>query len=200
MRKGIALAVIAIILVIGAFYTVREYNKDNANSSTSSLNGSSQAQGNANTDNETGLINVSKDALKKAQDFKLKDLYGKDISLSSLKGKNVLLNFWASWCPPCKAEMPDIEKLYQETKGTDVVILAVNLGEDKDTVKLFIDKNKYNFNILLDTSQEVGATYNIAAIPSWFFIDKDGNLVTSHTGAMNLAQMKSYVQLLENKK
>ena len=135
---------------------------------------------------------------EKAIDFKLKDLNGKDVSLNDFKGKNVLLNFWATWCPPCKAEMPDIEKLYQENKNSDLVILAVNLGEDKQTVKSFIEKNKYNFDILLDSDQDVAIKYNIVSIPTSFFIDKEGNIVSKKIGAMTLEEMKSYINLLNN--
>ena len=73
-----------------------------------------------------------------ALNFKLKDLNGVEVSLSDFKGKKVFLNFWASWCPPCKAEMPDLEKLYQETKDSDLVILAVNIGEDKTQQNLLL--------------------------------------------------------------
>lgn len=181
-------------------YAVKAYNKNNSNSTTASSAAESPTIRNNTGSSYTGsLLKIGEKILEKAPDFKLKDLNGKEVSLSDYKGKNVLLNFWASWCPPCRAEMPDIEKLYQETKNTDTVILAVNLGEDRDTVKSFIDENKYNFDILLDSDQRTAAKYNISSIPSWFFIDKDGNIVTSHIGAMSLAQMRSYIQLLENK-
>lgn len=200
MKKGIALVIITLVLVIGALYTVKSYNKTNSNSTTASSEaGSSTIQSNTGSSGTGLLLKPGEKTMLKAPDFKLKDLNGKEVSLSDYKGKNVLLNFWASWCPPCRAEMPDIEKLYQETKNTDTIILAVNLGEDRGTVKSFIDANKYNFNILLDSDQQAAAEFNISSIPSWFFINKDGNIVTSHIGAMSLAQMKSYVQLLENK-
>ena len=131
-----------------------------------------------------------------ATDFKLKDLNGKEVSLSDFKGKKVFLNFWASWCPPCKAEMPDIEKLYEETKDSDLIILAINLGETKNTTKSFIDNNKYNFKVLLDSDQSVANQYSITAIPTSFFIDKEGYIVSTVRSSLTIDDMKEYISKL----
>lgn len=189
MKKTLLLIVILVLLVSGALYVQTVYNKSiakNQNSSGSSNNMESQSS------TETDSKSTSK-----APDFKLKDINGKEVSLSDFKGKKVFLNFWASWCPPCKAEMPDIEKLYQETKNTDLVILGVDLGENKQVVKSFITSKHYNYEFLLDTNQEAADEYNISAIPSSFFIDKDGNIIAAHTGYMDIAQMKSYIEKLD---
>jgi peroxiredoxin len=90
--------------------------------------------------------------------------------------------------------MPDIEKLYQETQNSNLVILAVNLGEDKQTVKSFMDKNKYNFNILLDSEQAAAIKYNIVSIPTSFFIDENGTIISKKIGPMNIDEMKSYLK------
>jgi thiol-disulfide isomerase/thioredoxin len=217
MKKILGLLLIVVILTGGALYTISAYNKSNL------LNNNDLSQNNLQT-KATNKNDVNEDQQKKelsdtnsntssngtapssqlnnkikrmSQDFKLKDLDGKEISLSSFKGKKVFLNFWATWCPPCQAEMPEIEKLYQETKTSDLVILAVDLGEDKSTAKAFIDKNKYTFKILLDTDGKLASDYNISSIPSSYFIDKDGYIVATHLGSMNLAQMKSYINLLD---
>jgi thiol-disulfide isomerase/thioredoxin len=151
---------------------------------------------------------VNPQAVKiKSADFTLPDLNGKEISLGSLKGKKVMLNFFATWCPPCKAEMPDMEKLYQETKNSDFVILAVNLGEDADVVKDFMKKNNYNFPVLLDLKGTVADKYSISAIPTTYFLDKEGNIVpfsdislgktvTRKQGAMTLEEMRFYMKNL----
>ena len=131
-----------------------------------------------------------------AMNFKLKDLNGKDLSLSDFKGKKVFLNFWASWCPPCKAEMPDIEKLYSQSKDPNLVILLVNIGEDKNTVQSFIDKQKYNFTVLLDLKQSTALQYNITAIPTSFFINKEGIIVDIVKGGMTIEQMKNNINKL----
>lgn len=144
----------------------------------------------------TSSENVKNTLKVKAPNIQLEDLFGVEVSLNDLKGKNVYINFWATWCGPCKGEMPDIEKLYQETKDTDLVILAVNLGEGKDTVKSFANSNKYNFKILLDTDEAAAALYNVSAVPSSFFIDKSGNIISKKIGVMSIEEMRSYISAL----
>lgn len=205
MKKTL-IALGVLVLIGGSTYTVYNYNKSlsknpttiNAKQSTSSTqnkastNNSSSSGQNSNTASSSNK--TSSEAPKvKAIDFKLKDLNGKEVSLSDYKGKKVFLNFWASWCPPCKAEMPEMEKLYQETKDSDLVILAVNLAEDKSTVQKFISGNKYNFPVLLDSDNSVAIKYQVASIPTSYFIDKDGNIVAKHIGSMTLENMKSYI-------
>ncbi|MBU3134032.1 TlpA family protein disulfide reductase [Clostridium gasigenes] len=194
MKKSLFILAITILFGV-SLYTVINYNKNK----TINLGNSNNISLPVETDgNKIDMENSQTTTKENAIDFKLKDLNGKDVSLNDFKGKNVLLNFWATWCPPCKAEMPDIEKLYQENKNSDLVILAVNLGEDKQTVKSFIEKNKYNFDILLDSDQDVAIKYNIVSIPTSFFIDKEGNIVSKKIGAMTLEEMKSYINLLNN--
>lgn len=130
-----------------------------------------------------------------AIDFKLEDLQGKEIKLSDFKGKKVFLNFWASWCGPCKAEMPHMQQLYEETKDKDIVILAVNVGEDKDKVKSFIEENKYAFPVVLDIKQEAALQYGISAFPTSFFIDEEGYVYSGIRGAMSLDMMKEQLKL-----
>ncbi|HEX9061697.1 MAG TPA: redoxin domain-containing protein [Clostridia bacterium] len=131
-------------------------------------------------------------------DFTLTDLNGKKVSLSDYKGKNVFLNFWATWCPPCRGEMPDIEDVYNESlKNKDFIILAVNLGEDKDTVKAFIDSKGYHFKVLLDLDQKAGDSYGINAIPSSFFIDRNGNIQNKRVGAMSKNDIQQYIKQLK---
>jgi len=135
--------------------------------------------------------------LMKDFDFSLEDLNGSTVSLSDYKGKRVFLNFWATWCPPCKAEMPDIEKLYQETKDSDLVILAVNVGEDKKTVQAFIRDKGYNFPVLLDDEGEVSQLYQVAGIPTSYFIDTEGYLDDGISGPISLESMKEFVNNLK---
>lgn len=197
MKRFLMIIVLTILLVSSSLYTVLDYNKSNkVNTAVGDLNENRQFQSSSTATANMALLQGNKVRLK-AQDFKLKDLDGNEVALSNFKGKKVFLNFWATWCPPCKAEMPDIEKLYGETKDSDLVILAIDMGENKETVKSFIVENGYNFRILLDTNQEVARKYNISSMPTSFFIDKEGYIRATHIGAMNIAQMKSYVQLLD---
>ncbi|MCB2296505.1 TlpA disulfide reductase family protein [Clostridium tagluense] len=195
---------LVVVLVFGiSIYTVVDYNKNKSKDlgiTTTEKDSVSSKDSSLGKDSSSGKDSStvkSSDASKIASlNFNLKDLNGKDVSLNDFKGKKVFLNFWASWCPPCKAEMPDIEKLYQQTKDSDLVILSVNIGEDKATAKSFIDNNKYNFTVLVDSNQNVAAQYNISALPTSFFIDKEGNIVSTIKGGMTLEQMKNNISKL----
>lgn len=113
--------------------------------------------------------------LFEAPDFTLKDLDGKNLTLSSLRGKFVFLNFWATWCPPCRAEMPSMQVLHEKYKNENFVILAVNLREDKKTVEKFLKKNKYTFPVVMDVNGDVGGSmYGVSGIPTTYFIGADG--------------------------
>ena len=184
----------ATVLIGVSIYTVNTYNssvknKDKGNTTQSNSN---------NNTTTTKPIGINPNVIKtKAIDFKLKDLDGKELSLSDLKGKKVFINFWATWCPPCKAEMPEIEKIYQETKNSDLVIVAIEIGEPLSTVKPFINNNKYNFKVLLDLDQSVATKYGISAIPTSYFIDKNGDIVSKNVGAMDINQMKASIKALD---
>ena len=124
-----------------------------------------------------------------APDFTLKDLNGNSVKLSDLRGKPVYINFWASWCPPCKAEIPEIEHFYQQNKDK-VSVLAVNLTfNDKisDVVDILKASNA-NFPVLLDTDAKasVADSYQVYGIPASFFIDKNGIIREAHVGGMTL--------------
>lgn len=131
----------------------------------------------------------------KAPDFELKTLAGDTVKLSDLKGKKVMLNFWATWCPPCKAEMPAMEEFHKEA-GDEVVILAVNIDPHLD-VKAFVDENGITFPIPLDVEDKVNETYQVLSIPTTYFIDTKGNIGNKYIGAMNLDAMKQYTQDLK---
>ncbi len=115
-------------------------------------------------------------------DFELKDLNGKKISLSSFKGKVVLLNFWATWCPPCREEMPSMERLYRRFKDKDLVILAVDLREEAKVVRKFVAKQKLSFPVLLDSDGKVGAIYGAQSIPLSYLVSRDGNVLAGTIG------------------
>ncbi|WP_352420316.1 TlpA disulfide reductase family protein [Proteiniborus sp.] len=131
-----------------------------------------------------------------APDFILEDLEGNKVSLKNYEGeKTVLLNFWASWCPPCREEMPDLNKLYEENKDDDFIVLAVNVGESESAVKNFIEENGYTFPVLLDETQEVGVTYNTFSIPTSVMIDKEGIIRAYRPGLMTYEHM---IEMLDN--
>ncbi len=154
-------------------------------------------------DNES-KENDEKDALgglkigAKAPNFSLKTLDGKQVELSDYKGKKVMLNFWATWCPPCKKEMPDMEK-YTQQAGDDVVVLAVNIDPEND-VQAFVDDNGITFTIPLDSQSAknpVNERYKILSIPTTYFIDKEGIIRNKVISAMQLKDMERNINSMQ---
>ena len=145
---------------------------------------------------EEGSTTSEKKNVTPAFDFTLTDQYGNKHKLSDYKGKVVFLNFWATWCPPCKKEMPDIEELYNKynLNQDEVVFLGVanpksaeypsNQDVEKEEIKSFLKDNKYTFPTLFDETGEVLRNYNISAFPTTFMIDKEGNIVGYVPGMM----------------
>ena len=112
----------------------------------------------------------------RAPDFELPDLNGQVVSLSDFRGKPVFINFWASWCGPCRDEIPYIQEIFEDKEWIDrgLVILAINLGEDSSTVTEFMQAYGLSFTVLLDSKLHVAQEYNIRPIPTTFLIDEDG--------------------------
>jgi len=120
---------------------------------------------------------------KAAPDFELQNLDGQSISLSDLKGKPVLVNFWATWCTPCVSEMPYIQEIHEDWSDRGLMVLAINMGESSSKVEQFLQKHNLSLPVLLDTKQVVARRYGIRAIPTTFFIDKDGIVRNKVIGA-----------------
>ncbi len=116
-------------------------------------------------------------------DFTLKDLNGKDVKLSDYRGKIIMLNFWATWCPPCREEMPSMEGLYSKLRGKNFEMIAVNIQEKEATVKNYIRNNNYTFPVLLDVNAEAASKYQIMSIPTTYIIDTRGKLAAGFIGA-----------------
>lgn len=155
---------------------------------------------------ETEDANEKEETKTKAFDFTLKDQYGNEHTLSDYKGKVVFLNFWATWCPPCREEMPDIEELYKEfnLNQDDVVFLGVanpsspeypnNADKSKEEVIAFLEENNYTFPTVFDETGQVLSDYFITAFPTTFLIDKEGNFYGYATGMMTKSQMQSAIE------
>ena len=136
-----------------------------------------------------------------APDFILEDQYGNTHKLSDYQGKTVFLNFWATWCPPCKKEMPDIEKLYEEygLNEDEVIVLGVampNIGREgsKEDIIEFLDDEGYTFPVVFDESAELMYNYQITAFPTTFIINPKGEVALYVPGAMDLNKMKELVE------
>ena len=115
---------------------------------------------------------------KLAKPFSLKDLEGKDVSLSDYKGKIVFLNFWATWCPPCRKEMPSMESLQNKLGTDDFVILAVATDrKGEKLVRPFVEEKKISFKVLIDDRSDVSDLYGVVALPTTYIIGRDGVII-----------------------
>ena len=119
-----------------------------------------------------------------APNFEGKTLKSKELKLSDYSGKVVLLDFWASWCPPCREEMPQLIKFYRAHKDSNFQLIAINIDDKKDNVTHFLDKlfPEPSFPIVLDNNQKIPPLFNIQAMPTTIFIDKKGKIRFWHNG------------------
>lgn len=183
---GIILIISGLVMVVNGGLEL--YNQVNNKSEINQNN-----QGNEDENSDEGKV--------MSIDFTLYDQYGKEHKLSDYRGKTVFLNFWATWCPPCRGEMPHIEDLYKEyNKNQDeVVILGVaspNLGNEgsEEDIKEFLNQNAYTFPVLMDKDGGLVYQYGISAFPTTFIIDKDGYVTQYVPGAMDKETMKTLIE------
>lgn len=161
----------------------------NKNSSSESISGNGEDISSENTEEETA-----------APDFTVVDaVTGNDVKLSDFLGQPVVINFWASWCPPCKQEMPDFDKVYQEL-GDDVVFMMVNATdggrETQEKAADFIAEMEYSFPVYYDVSQEASYTYGVSSLPSSLFIDADGYIVTGAMGMIDEETLRKGIAMI----
>jgi len=195
MKKNLIIWGTALLLLITSVYVTNKNSFSGENQKQSSST-QIQSTNDSNPDNQDNSLLIDTDLRENAADFTLTDLAGNKVSVTDMKGKNVYINFWTTWCTWCEKEMPDIEKVYQKYKDENLVILAVNIGEDKANASDFIHQNNYHFNVLLDSDQNVSDAYNINSIPVSIFIDKNGKIAQKRVGAITEDQMKAIIDEL----
>ena len=136
---------------------------------------------------------ASADKHRQDANFTLTDLQGKSWSLKSLRGEVVLVNFWATWCPPCQKEMPDLEALYKRFRNQRFVILSIS-DEEADKVRPFISERKITYPVLLDPGRKVHKLFEIEGIPKSFVYDREGKLVAQ---SIDMRTQKQFLEMLE---
>ncbi|MDI9541116.1 MAG: TlpA disulfide reductase family protein [Bacillota bacterium] len=137
---------------------------------------------------------------EKAPDFTVYDASGNEVHLSDFIGKPIVLNFWASWCPPCQMEMPDFEQMYLEL-GDEIQFLMINMTDGfRETQKRaidFINENEYSFPVLFDLKSNAASIYGVQNLPTTLFIDAEGNFVAYATGAIDKATLKRGIDMIK---
>lgn len=195
MKKNIGLLIVVLLVVAMIGTYVKQQIDEDREIETASL-------GKEMDERKIGLKNGDT-----PPDFTLTSLDGEDVTLSELRGKKVVLNFWATWCPPCKAEMPHMQNYYeQNAKKDNVEIIAVNLtkaerdvteDEKIDSVMTFRESFDLTFPILLDPKNSAGLDYQVITIPTTYFIDSNGYIQRAIRGPMNAEMLKSYVDAMD---
>jgi thiol-disulfide isomerase/thioredoxin len=139
-----------------------------------------------------GAGEATESAVKAAPDFTVLDSNGKEVKLSDMRGKPTVVNFWATWCPPCRSEMPHFQDAY-ESLGESVNFMMVDLpagGETMQKARQYADDEGFSFPIYFDADGDASGKYNVAAIPTSIFINADGNVTETVIGAMNAATLR----------
>lgn len=207
MKKNktfILLAVLLVILIGGAGFF---YNKLISAYKTDTLTETSQAAENETDSEETEDSQTSSEetdsgenAAETAPDFTMTDASGEEVKLSDFFGKPVILNFWASWCGPCKSEMPHFEDAYQKY-GEDINFVIVNLTDvARETVEAasdFIEEQGYTFPLYFDTNTEGAVTYGTYSIPVTYFIGADGVPVAQANGALDAETLQKGLDMIQ---
>lgn len=180
MRKN-GIAIIAVLIL--AVWGIYDYTKNDMNL-TENINQQTTVK---------AEIGIAKE--NKAPNFELQNLDGKPVKLSDFTGKKIILNFWATWCPPCRAEMPHMEKFYTDYEK-DVVVLAVNLTQtekNRSVVAEFVEDFGLTFPIVMDVEGNVASTYQIFAYPTSYIIDSQGIIKEIFQGAINYEVMEKAI-------
>lgn len=192
--SGVVLIIVGIIMIFSGIGKSFDYVKKDSASTIKNVQNKTEKNVQQNEDNSTKVDKT------KAADFSLIDQYGTSHKLSDYKGKVVFLNFWATWCPPCRGELPHIEEIYKEYKNNseNVIILGItapNLANEgsKKEITDFISKQGYTVPVMFDETGEIMDEYNIEAFPTTFIIDKDGNVYKYVAGAMEKDEMKTLI-------
>jgi peroxiredoxin len=191
MKKYLAVVVLVGLVIWGM------YDIGNKSKYPSALSSSTEVSTNANQGRQA-TVGLEKGNL--APDFELGSIDGKAIKLSSLRGRKVILNFWATWCPPCRLEMPEMERFYTKNKSEGIEIIAVNLTKAEKSradVPTFIKADAITFPVLMDENGDAAQLYEISSIPASFIIDTQGVIQDKIVGPMTYNSMQEMLGTLK---
>lgn len=187
-KKALTIVIIALIVIGGIFYFSQ------SNETNEIKDNESDVSQNSNQIEENSLpIDIGKEA----PNFTLNTLEGETVSLEDYRGKTVLINFWATDCPYCVKEMPDLNKLYINHKDEDFEVLAINVGESEADVKAYLNGTDYQFTILLDSKANTAISYMVTGIPMSVMIDEEGIIRAIKIGLMSYDVMEDMFEYVK---
>ena len=198
MKEYIKTIIDILIFVLLIFVCIKLYDNLSNNYNIQELANEEQLR-NSEEQNETQNLETENNTKQKATNFVVTDINGKKVNLSDYIGKPVVVNFWATWCGPCKSELPAFDKLCKEYKN-QVEFMMVDLvdgyQETVENSKKFISQSSYEFSVFFDTEFSASNAYKLYSIPQTIFVDKEGNIVNYHIGAMSEQTLKQYIEIL----
>jgi len=191
--------VVISVLVLVILYNLYNRYKPNVDLKQVPSQETRQDQGSEKPDTndrqESGDDSKQKPQKRMAPDFTVEDINGRKVKLSDYKGKIVILNFWATWCPYCVQEMPDLDELHAEfSKDGDAVILTVDVEESIEKVKKFVEDKKLTLPVLMDYDGKVAGMYGVNSFPTTYVINRDGTVYGYQPGAMTKTQLANVVE------
>ncbi len=192
-KKTLLILILVLVLLIGGATVL--YNNLSRELAPNQL----ATQGTAPSGSESQTAETTEPEKMMAPDFTVYDLEGNPVKLSDFIGKPVVLNFWASWCGPCKSEMPDFDEAYAQL-GDNIHFLMVNMTDgSRETVEIassFIAEQGYSFPVFYDTDSEAAYAYSVYSLPTTFFIDAEGQAIAQATGAIDMETLQRGISMI----
>lgn len=192
MKKNLKLIILILIIVVLFIATYLLYNNLSKNYNADNL-----AQANKTESVSQESENQESSSKQKAPDFTALDSNSKEVKFTDYKGKPIVLNLWASWCGPCKQEMPHFEKAFKENQDVQFLMVNVTSGDNKSDAEKLIKDEGYSFEVLYDIYGEAANAYQASSLPMTIFIDKDGYLITYAVGALDAQMLSKGIEMIK---